>query len=388
METQVLQALLEEPGNVCVSLYAPLFRRGREVQQNQLRVRNLIKDTRALLEQDSIATEKQHAEILARLERFLVDGDHSAWRHPPAGLAVFATPEQLEVHELGIPVPEQVHVGERFYIRPLLPALHSDGRFILVTVSQKQVRLYEGDQDHLEEREVPELPQNLIDALNIDDFITSYEYQAFSNKYGEQAHFHGHGHNDRDQANLLLTFFQRLDPPLREYLEGRDDPLVFAGVEYLYPIFKEAISYPHLLPDSIHGNFDHPAIDELHAKALELVVPHFQQVTSQAIDLFEDAFGQNRATTDLETIMKAAEIGGVENLLILEGASCWGQVDTDGNVQITENPDETSLDLLDELAVETLIRGGDVFVVREEDFPAQGSPVAARLRFELAAVAK
>lgn len=389
MEPQVLQALLKERAKVCVSFYMPIFRWGREVQQNEIRFRNLVKDAEKLLDNDPVATPHDKKIIVQKLEAFLADDTQAAWQHPPAGLALFVTPDSLISHTMGRAVQEQVHVGERFYLRPLLPALHGDGQFVLLAVSQKQVRLFEGNNEGLEERFPDDLPTNLKDALNIDDYIESIQNFSYSTVNSDYGMFHGQGAGNDDQKANLLQFFHRLDEPLNHYMEGRDDPLLFAGVEYLYPIFKEATSYPHLLPDSVHGNFDDVPGKKLHAAAREIVERHFRQVTEKALGMYEDAFGQDRATADLETILKAAQIGAVENLLIREEAACcWGQIDAEGHVHLDESPEEESLDLIDEAAVQTLKQGGDVFVVREDQFPAQRSAVAARLRFELAAVAR
>ena len=388
MELQAIKKLVEEPGAICVSIYMPMFRGSREVHQNSIRFKNLMKVAESLLDADPVATTHQKKAILRQLETFQADDAHPAWRHPANSLALFATPDTCDVHALDRPSEEQVHVGERFYVRPLLPLLHGNGRFVLVAVSQKHVRLFEGNSEGLEERTPDDLPQNLKDALNIDDYLESIQHYGYTTVNMDYGMFHGQGEGNDGHKADILQFFHRLDPPLNNYLEGRTDPLVFAGVEYLYPIFKEATSYPHLLPDCVHGNFDQATTQQLHAEAWKVVEPHFHETTTKALSLYDDAFGQNRAITDLETILKAAEMGAVENLFIRKGAVCWGYLDSNGHVQVEDTPDESSLDLIDEAAVVTLRQGGDVFVLEDEQFPTVDSPVAARLRFELAGVAK
>lgn len=386
MEPQVIQTLLNAPSEICVSIYMPMFRWGREVQQNEIRYKNLMKDAASLLGSDEVCQPQDREAIRKQLEAFRDDEKHDAWRHPSAGLALFVTPDSMEVHQLGCTLTEQVHVGERFYLRPLLPALHGDGRFVLIAVSQNHVRLFDGNADGLEERVPAELPENLKDALNIDDYITSIQHFSYSQGNDVDTMYHGQGGGEDDHKQNILQFFHRMDDPLTHFLEGRDDPLVFAGVEYLYPIFKEAISYRHLLPDSVHGNFDDASSDELHEKALQVVQPHFQRECDRAISNYHDAHGQNRATNDLEMILKASEMGAIESLLIREDTAIWGHIDRNGHVQDDGAPNEISHDLLDDAAVETLKTGGDVFVVREEDFPEKDCSAVARLRFEVGAM--
>ncbi|QDU74759.1 hypothetical protein Pan97_17730 [Bremerella volcania] len=384
MEPQLIQTLLDDPSQICVSIYMPMFRWGREVQQNEIRYKNLMKDTATLLQSDEVCDADCRKAILKRLEDFGDDETHQAWRHPSAGLALFVTPDSMQVQQMGCKLTEQVHVGERFYLRPLLPALHGDGRFVLIAVSHNHVRLFDGNADGLEERVPAELPENLKDALNIDDYMTSIQHFSYAQGNDVDTMYHGQGAGEDDHKQNILQFFHRIDAPLNQFLEGRNDPLIFAGVEYLYPIFKEAISYPNLLPESVHGNFDDASADELHEKAQGVVRPYFQQECERAISNYQDAYGQNRATNDLETILRASEMGAVEALLIREDTAIWGHVDQDGHVQNDGGPSEVSHDLLDDAAVETLKNGGDVFVVREADFPEKDCAAVARLRFEIA----
>lgn len=385
MNPQMIQSLVNEPSDVCVSLYMPMFRFGREVQQNEIRFRNLLKDAQQLLTQDEATTAESRKAVLSQLEEFRLDTNHDAWKHPRAGLALFATPDSLEVFPMGYVMGEQVHVGERFYLRPLLPALHGDGSFVVLAVSQKHVRLFEGNRDSLEERFPEDLPDNLKDALNIDDYITSIQHFSYSSGNNVDTMYHGQGAGEDDHKANILQFFHRIDGPLSEYLEGRDDPLIFAGVDYLFPIFKEVSSYKHLLPEAVEGNFDDASIEEIHSKALTIVEPHFQQETTEAIESYQDAYGRNCATEDLDTILQAAQMGAVDTLLIREKTPVWGHLDSDGHVQRDEAPSEVSLDLLDEAAVETLDKGGDVYVVRTEDFPSEKSSAVAKLRFAIEA---
>ncbi|MEW4454112.1 hypothetical protein AB1L30_15670 [Bremerella sp. JC817] len=386
MEPHVIQSLLEESSEICVSIYMPMFRWGREKQQNEIRYKNLLRDASELLGNDEVCTASTRDVIMQRLEEFRAEGTHDAWRHPSAGLALFATPDSLEVLPMGKRVTEQVHVGERFYLKPLLPAMHGDGRFVLLAVSQNHVRLFEGSQEGLEERSPDDLPENLKDALNIDEFTTALQHFSYTEGGHVDTMYHGHGGGEDDHKQTILQFFHRLDDPISEYLQDRNDPLVFAGVEYLFPIFKEAISYSHLLPDAVTGNFDNAKPETLHEKALEVVQPFFQKNTTEAIDRYHNAHGQNRATDDLETILKAAEMGAVDTLLIREDAAFWGHIDDQGHIQEDGTPNEVSQDLLDDAAVATLNHGGDVFVVRGEDFPVKDGSAAAQLRFEVGAM--
>ena len=48
-------------------------------------------------------------------------------------------------------------------------------------------------------------------------------------------------------------------------------PLVLAGVDYLFPIYREANTYPHLLDKGITGSPEELTIKDLHRQSLSLV---------------------------------------------------------------------------------------------------------------------
>ena len=59
---------------------------------------------------------------------------------------------------------------------------------------------------------------------------------------------------DEAQKTLYRKYFTQIDRVLRPYFADHSEPLVVAGVDYLLPIFREASSYRHLVPQGIPGN--------------------------------------------------------------------------------------------------------------------------------------
>ena len=134
-----LQALLVNHQTPCISLFTPTTRGvGHE---DSKRFKNLVGE----LEERLPASGQGGSEIkgLLRPAQALLD-DPPFWQNVSQGLAVFISPEIVRPYRLPIPVPEQVIVAERFHIRPMLPLLTGDGRFYVLALSQKNVRLLHG----------------------------------------------------------------------------------------------------------------------------------------------------------------------------------------------------------------------------------------------------
>lgn len=147
------------------------------------------------------------------------------------------------------------------------------------------------------------------------------------------------------------------------------------------PIFPN----PHLLEGSVEGNFDDATREQLHGPVWQVVGNHFRQKVADAVSDFNDAHGQNHASCGIGEVLTAAARGAVDTLLIRQGPSCWGQLDIDGNLVCHDSPDQSSLDLLDEAAYETLRNSGDVIVVDEDQYPDCESPCVAKLRYSVEA---
>ena len=379
---QTVNELVRQSAETCVSLYMPSHQAGREQRQNQIRFKNLVADAEELLAHEPNAAEANI--LLGRIQHIAEDKDHVIWQHPASGLAVLATPQDIRFFHLPVEVKEQVHVGERFYLKPLLPIIQSDGRYFAVAVSQKQVRLFEGTRNSIRELHPKSLPSDLEDALNIDEYVSTLQFHSHPHGNSAEAIYHGHGGAGNDDAEIV-QFFHRLDDAIGNFLSGQSDPLIFIGVEELFPIFKECVKYPHLAEQAVEGNFDDVPAETLHQSVLEKVQPYFDKQVDRAIESIEEAYRRDRVCSDVEPLLRAAERGAVDTLLLRKGASCWGHLDVDGHVEVHDEPQVTSLDLLDEAAFETLTSGGKVFILEDDRFPEIDSPCAALLRLPVQA---
>ena len=71
-----------------------------------------------------------------------------------------------------ITLPEQVTVGHRFHVRPLLPLLAADGQFYVCTITEDQVRLSLGSRFGMTDLSLADLPDGAHDDL---DDTSDYE---------------------------------------------------------------------------------------------------------------------------------------------------------------------------------------------------------------------
>ena len=252
-----LRALMERQIGPCISLFLPTYRTGADTQQNPLRLRNLIREAELHLLLNNLSIPQ--VEALLEPMRALLETE-LFWLHPDDGLAVFRSSNLFRTYWLPGRFKEKAVVTRHFYLRPLLPFLTDDGRFYLLALSHNHIRLIEGTRYSASEVDLPEsVPRSLAEAMRYDKADNELQYHSSSSgavvgKGGRRAAvFHGQGVGTDDEKEQLLRYFQQIDRGLHALLKDEQAPLVLAGVAYLFPLYREANTYPHLLEECVHG---------------------------------------------------------------------------------------------------------------------------------------
>jgi hypothetical protein len=380
-----IKTLLEKHGSLCVSIFLPTSRGGLESQQDELRLRHQIRDTEnRLLLENLRSTEIE--KLLEPLNALLEDGEF--WLHTIDGLAIFRTSEMFSYYRMPFSFKEQVVVSDHFYLKPLLPFLATGGRFYILALSQNSIRLLEGTRFNIQELELPEMvPANLAEALKYEEAQNEVSFYSSSSgalvgKGGRRATiFYGQGVGHDDSKDHLLRYFQQIDRGMHELMKDESAPMVLAGVEYLFPIYQQANTYPHLLHQGLPGNPDRLSSDMLHMEAWKVVEPYFQIVQEKTAAHYINNVGTARTSNDIREIIPAAFYGQIGSLFVAIDHELWGHFDpTSNTIHVHKEARFRDDDLLDEAATQTILHGGSVYAVEQPKIPGE-SVLAAVFRY-------
>lgn len=381
-----LKRLIENSQRPCASIYLPMEKAGPDVRQNPIRFKNLVREAQKRLEEMGFP-EDEAAKFLKPAHKL---DDNDFWEHQDLGLAIFISPEVSRYYHLPYEVQELVVVDNTFHLKPLLRLLNNDGRFYLLALSQKDVRLFEGTRYSIKEIEVENMPKSLDEALNYDETAQEGQFRiatskgGTSNSFSQPGAFHGQGSPDRDKhQEEILQFFNAVDEALHEKLRNHKEPLVLAGVEYLHPIYQEANTYPQLLKEGINGNPENLSLEELHDPAWQIVEPIFQQALQQPMERYQELAGSETGKTsnDLKEIVSAAYYQRIDSLFVAADRQYWGHFDPETmSVNLHSEPEADDEDMLDFAAFHTLLNGGTVYAVEAEKLPDE-TPAAAIFRY-------
>lgn len=373
-----LKMLIQERKWPCISIFIPTSRRGTEVIQASIRLKNHLRDIDRQLKERDINPQLIN-EILTPAQN-LID-DNLFWNHQEDSLAIFLAEGESHMYKLSINIDEQSGISNRFYIKPLIPALSQSNAFYIMFLDRKNLKLFRANSLGYEEVELKNVVTNMDEALQLDES----EQKEFRESEGgaHRASLYvgpGYGTDDAKKDKDILRFFQRADKGIFNTVKGENLPMVLSGVEYLLPIFKSASSYTNIADEGVAGGSWERGLNEIHQQALEIMRPYFEKKGKDALSKYWQFSVGEQASDDISQILQAAFANRIDSLFVNTNEHVWGTFNTDNyDVNITNNPEEGE-DLVDLAVVQTLLHGGNVYPLSFEKMP-EGKPVAAVFRY-------
>lgn len=361
-------ALLEARGPACVSIYVPTTPITSEVEGSRIAFKNAAASVVETLTAHRLVPTRDRRAIAEALEA--LHEDERFWALQAHSLAVFATPGGLRSYRVPNRLPGGHHVGDRFYVKPLLRTVTFPQAAYVLALAQGSVRLLQVSPDlPAHEVAVPELPSDAASAVG---------KSSLGDRSPDRSIQGAEGHKVR-----LRQYARRVDHALRHVLTGRTLPLILASTQPLDGIFRAVNSYPHLASEGIHGspedvsdeelaNGSRPILDRIYAAELQAITARLEQLA-----------GSGRGVVELSGVARAATFGAVDTVFVDIETNVPGSIDEESGA-VSEDPagEEApgEYGVIDEIARRVLLTDGHVLAVRGEEVPG-GGPAAAILRY-------
>ncbi len=377
-----LKTLSSAERGVCVSLYLPTHEAGAATRENAIRFKNRVQEAAARLRERGY--DDRDTDSLLGPAQALIEDNHF-WQHQRQGLALFLAVDEQFQYQLPVAPEELTVVSDRFYLKPLLPLLTDDGRFFILAVTLKHVRLLGATRYSVSEVPLEDAPTSMAEALRFDDDAEPTLRAYATAGGGSGTPLQTQGAEEVDRKEDILRFFTALDNGVRKVLEpqGSRIPVVFAGNVTNFPIYQEANHYQGLLDTFVEDNPEVLSGEALHERAWALVAPHFGQRREKDAEAFMVTQGSDseRAASDLKDVLPASYDSRVQTLFVPLRQHRWGHYDPEARlVALHDHPGTESYDLYDLAAIHTLLNGGTVYAVEPQEVPGEGE-VAAVYRF-------
>jgi hypothetical protein len=369
-----LRILLARHAAPCLSLYLPSRPGGSAEDRNRFGA--LLEEARGKL-----AGELGARAADRRLRPLEALSKPAFWRASTAGLAVFHAADYSALFRLPVKVPERVHVGESFQVRPLVDFLGTNQHFYLLTISQGRVSFFKGNATGLAHVELPAGLGSLEEALGtvVHERATT---QHQSSRGGARSIVSGSDAWDAVRDEDLARWFRLIDAALWTILRDEKAPLVLAGPERVVHIFQRVSRYAGLAPRSVHENLVKASSAELHKRVWPIVQEIARGSEARVLENYQQLVSQARALDEIRALAQFAVSGRVRELLLDKDAVLFGRMDREsGALELFgTHGGSADEDVLDDIAEAVLLRGGEVYSLTRECMPSK-SPIAGTLRW-------
>jgi len=380
-----LIALAQSTGFPRVSIYLPTHLSYPENEQDPIRLSTLLKEA----DQKLAAAGVRRPEIDELLEE--ARGRVPAkmfWRYQDHGLAILIEKGKTQFVKLPQSVPELVVVSPRYHLRPMIRMFRNGEKFGVLALTRDKVRFYEGNSRELRETPVEGMPSGIAEILERTDFDDNLGFHARDR--GDPASgagvgkFHALGVSPEDYETVeLQRLLQEVGKAVDRHLANSESPLILAGNPRIIGHARKCVDYRHVTKEAIQVDPFALPNGELHAQAWRIAEPIIRADRENARRRLRAQLegAPIPGTKDVQTLLREAIAGRLEYVFLASDANVWGHFDEEYQVlRIYPEPGPDNEDILNRLALETLVRGGDVFTL-PEDLRAKVGPAAGVFRY-------
>lgn len=378
LNAEEIRQLAEVQQTPSVSFYLPTWESGRETRQGRIRLGNLL-DTAKSKFQEAFPDQALEGleDVAAKVD------DEQFWQHQGKGLAIFCYADQCHMYQLHHDTDEAVSVGQTLQLHPLVCQLSCAQQYHVLALTWEKAELYQGDHDALKLVENDPWPASFDDLVTPRDPETQLQHHGHESNHAggavETTMYHGHGDGEEKVEADRRNYLTRVAQLLKKELQGSHGPLLVVATDEVHGHFHQECEHQnqHHVSGSPAGMDAHQLHQKVHASV--------EEVLAQPSRSWEESIGNRKArqqaSTDTREILHAAELGRIEALLVPQRFTVWGQFDMEQRkLERHIHRKDDSIDLTNQAIVQTLLHGGTVDCLPEDDMP-DNADMAALFRY-------
>lgn len=379
--------LAEQEHDLCVSIYMKTHKVGEEVQQDPIRLKNLLDETRDRLKEKDVNDLK--AEQMLEEPRKLLEKP-SFWQHNDYGLALFISEDNFNYLRVPQRFDERIMIDNHFLITPLIPMITLQGTFSILALSQKDTRLLRATRDQCVALHFQEAVTSMEEYMKFTERRQNIQHHAGQGTRrgkGKAHHhtggdiFHGHGVEGEFNDREVLNFLKQIESEATDKLRKTNDLLILAGMDRGVAEYKKINNYHRVMDEAIIRNPDDSSDKDLRNRGWEIIKTHFLNGMYKDIERLGTLTGSDKKSENLSKVVEASYYGRVDSLFVPIDEESWGWFDEENaTVHHSAEQHNGEHDLLNMAAIKTLSQGGSVYAMERDKMPNNAS-VAAIFRY-------
>jgi hypothetical protein len=340
LDEKLWDELASASGEDLVSIFVPTHRRGREVSQDHILLKNELSAVSSRLEELG-RKPQERSERLSSVEALLEDREF--WEHQDRGLAIYIGEDgSFRAVALPSPVSAASHVMGVYLVRQLVGALNelevpvlalTRDEAGLFTVTARRARPVEAD----------------LPTYGDVNWFVDRETQRQQHPGGGKQSRHGHEPSAREHEDLA-RFIREVDSALEDLDLG--EPLIMLGDDNLVARYTEVTGREIVSPEN-SGFSTHLSTDLVGELSRPSVLDLERRRSESTKQLADEQIAVGMGTTNIEEAVAAAFTGRISDLLIEADADpIWGRFDSRTlEAEVHEGQRPGDVELLDRLVV-------------------------------------
>ncbi len=306
-----------------------------------------------------------------------------------SGVALFVDSESFYYFEIPNETPPTVAVGSHFHMRPLLEWLTDPRHFFILELLPTHVSLTRSREERLVEVPLPRGVPFSLDAMSRDEAPEWVSRPGGVRRIHAESAAGPHasgairfGMASANEERRVRFFCVLVDRGLHSLLVEEAVPLVLAGSDRLVAAYRRENTYPSTVAATLSGSLESMTPEQCIRRARSLIRMEKIEEATRHLSAMEEYAPGDRWSTSVDVVLRGARQGRVGRLFLGRESEALGNHET--LCDLPEGPYAYREDLLNAAAVETLAHGGEVYVVDQDQLPANAS-MAALFRYSTGA---
>lgn len=355
-----------EKGKTCISVIVPTHRMGQDRQGDRIEIQEAITVARqeALVESN---------ELFDALDELFLQIDYNQNKE---GIGLFVSSSIKKIVRFPFPVTKKIVVNKYFDLHDLLYFENYQAKYYLLDISRKEIHLFHGIIDHLEEIKEGIFPKIITEE---------YEYNKPNQSTSDAGYAHEKGF-EKDKSILakirMKNYFRQADKSLSKYLVTKETPLLLCGSQENISIYKSATKYSDNIVACMGDNYRDSNIHDLEVFAWLQIRSFLDGQKLQLIKEAKEKMGRALTAVGIKEVWKAAKAGRGLKLLVEKEYDQPAFI-TDNDILFLQHPGEKHVicpDAVNEIMTTVLEKKGTVIIV-EKDILGDLQRMALILRY-------
>jgi len=294
-----IKDMLKEKGKTCISIILPTHRLGSDRQGDRLEIERAV-----LAAKHAVQYEPKLLVAINDLVE-MIDFNHNK-----EGIGLFVSLNVTKLISFPFPVSKKIVIGKYFHLQDLLYTESYEEDYYVLDISQKEIHLFHGVMDHLDEIRDDHFPQEIKD---------DYEYSRPDQSSSNSGYAHVKGF-EKDKSILqqmrLKKVFHEMDKSLIKYMETKKIPLILCGSPKSIDLYRSVSGHSDNIIAVISDNFRYKGIHDLEVFAWLQLQSHVNTEKLKLIDGFKEKIGEGLGLYGIEETWQAAKEGRGLKLLV------------------------------------------------------------------------